>query len=197
MEDFDAWKEIWQRPVKPVLSLGEILKNAKTNKNALLKSRLIGAVTLFVTSILIGYAALSKMFDFESELTYWGMGVAAIVPLLQGIFLLLLYKKLHALHITDTPSAHLKQWEEYYEFNKRVTKINGPLYFVLLNIGMGMYSLELLSRMSLSMKCWVIGVYVAWMLFAYFYLGKKTIKKESDRMAEIINSLKIVEGQLQ
>ena len=71
-----------------------------------------------------------------------------------------------------------------------------PLYYTLLNIAMGIYMLEIFTGRPLLNVVIIIAVYVAWMLFAYFYLGKRNMRKEDDRLNSIIGELELIESQL-
>ena len=70
-----------------------------------------------------------------------------------------------------------------------------PLYYTLLNIAMGIYMLEIFTGRPL-LNVSIIIVYVAWMLFAYFYLGKRNMRKEDERLNSIIGELELIESQL-
>jgi hypothetical protein len=61
---------------------------------------------------------------------------------------------------------------------------------------MGVYLIEVFTGRPLVNVSIFIAVYIAWMLFAYFYLGKKNIRKEDLRLNSIVEELKGIEGQL-
>ena len=41
-----------------------------------------------------------------------------------------------------------------------------------------------------------LAVYLGWMIFAYFYLGKRVIRKEEFKLKTIMDNLKQLEAQL-
>jgi Flp pilus assembly protein TadB len=71
-----------------------------------------------------------------------------------------------------------------------------PVYYVLLNIAMAIYMIEIFTGRPVANVIIFIAVYAGWMLFAYFYLGKRNLKKEDNRLRKIIDDLKAIEIQL-
>ena len=71
-----------------------------------------------------------------------------------------------------------------------------PLYFIFLNLAMGMYLIEIFQGRPLINVLIFTGIYLGWMLFAYFYLGKRVIRKEEFKLKTIMDNLKQLEAQL-
>jgi hypothetical protein len=198
MQDFDSLKNIWQQPTPAdknpaMIPIG---KNSTTLKMKLQKQQLGGAVMLVLTAILIAAMAIFGGFNFTHWYTYGGMVLICTVCLAQAGLMFSLYKKISSIDETVSPTAHLQQWEAYYDLRKKQNKWNMPLYYILLNIAMGVYLIEIFTGRPLVNVSIFIAVYVAWMLFAYFYLGKKNIRKEDIRLNSIVEELKLIERQL-
>ena len=198
MQDFDSLKDMWQKPTSAVKSptITTINKTSKTLKMKLQKQQLGGAVMLVLTATLIAAMAIFGGFNFTHWYTYGGMVLICIVCLAQAGLMLSLYKKISSINETVAPAAHLQQWEAYYDLRKKQNKWNMPLYYILLNIAMGVYLVEIFTGRPLLNVSIFIGVYIAWMLFAYFYLGKRNMRKEDERLNSIVNNLKGIESQL-
>jgi len=198
MQDFDSLKDMWQKPTSAEQSpsLTNIGNTSKTLKMKLQKQQLGGTIMLVLTAILIAAMAIFGGFNFTHWYTYGGMVLICIVCLAQAGLMYSLYKKISSINETVAPAAHLQQWEAYYDLRKKQNKWNMPLYYILLNIAMGVYLVEIFTGRPLLTVSIFIGVYVAWMLFAYFYLGKRNLKQEDTRLQKIINDFKGIEGQL-
>jgi hypothetical protein len=199
MQDFDALKNVWQQPAgtagsKPDITT--IINNTTTSKMKLQKPQLHGAIFLTLTAAFIACLAIFGNLNFIHWYTYGGMILICIVCLVQAAFMYMTYKKLKSIDDTVEPSAHLRQWEAYYHLRKKQNQWNMPVYYVALNIAMAVYMVELFTGRPLVNVLIFIGVYAAWMLFAYFYLGKRNIKREDNRLQKVINELKMIEGQL-
>jgi hypothetical protein len=198
MQDFDSLKNIWQQPTPAgkTPAMIPIGKNSTTLKMKLQKQQLGGAVMLVLTAILIAAMAIFGGFNFTHWYTYGGMVLICTVCLAQAGLMFSLYKKISSIDETVSPTAHLQQWEAYYDLRKKQNKWNMPLYYILLNIAMGVYLIEIFTGRPLVNVSIFIAVYVAWMLFAYFYLGKKNIRKVDIRLNSIVEELKLIERQL-
>lgn len=198
MKDFDSLKDMWQTPTSAAKSptITGIGKTSKTLKMKLQKQQLGGAIMLVLTAILIAAMAIFGGFNFTHWYTYGGMVLICVVCLAQAALMYSLYKKISNINETAAPAAHLQQWETYYDLRKKQNKWNMPLYYILLNIAMGIYLVEIFTGRPLVNVSIFIGVYIAWMLFAYFYLGKRNMRKEDERLNSIVNDLKGIEKQL-
>lgn len=160
------------------------------------KQQLVGAIILVISAALITALALFGNFNFEHWYTYGAMAMLSAICLAQAAFMWSLYLKIRSINETETPAAHLQQWEAYYALRKRQNKWNMPLYYILLNVAMGIYLNEIFAGRPIINVSIFIAVYVAWMLFAYFYLGKKSMRKEDARLKSIVSDLKGIENQL-
>jgi hypothetical protein len=198
MKDFDSLKDMWQEPASVAKSptITVIDKTSKTLKMKLQKQQLGGAIMLVLTALLIAAMAIFGGFNFTHWYTYGGMVLICLVCLAQAGLMYSLYKKISSINETVTPAAHLQQWESYYDLRKKQNRWNMPLYYILLNIAMGIYLVEIFTGRPLINVSIFIAVYIAWMLFAYFYLGKRNMRKEDERLSSIVNDLKGIENQL-
>ena len=198
MKDFDSLKDMWQKPTSAEKSptLTGIGKTSKTLKMKLQKQQLGGAIMLVITAILIAAMAIFGGFNFTHWYTYGGMVLICMGCLAQAGLMYSLYKKINNINETAAPAAHLQQWEAYYDLRKKQNRWNMPLYYILLNIAMGIYLVEIFTGRPILNVSIFIAVYIAWMLFAYFYLGKRNMKKEDERLSSIVNDLKGIENQL-
>jgi hypothetical protein len=199
MQDFDSLKNMWQQPAKAAEANQEIinsLTNTITTKMKLQKPQLHGAIALTLAAIFIACLAIFGNLNFIHWYTYGGMVLICMICLVQAGFMYTTYKKIKSIDDTVEPAAHLQQWEAYYDLRKKQNRWNMPVYYVLLNAAMAIYVIELFKGRPVLNVLIFIAIYAAWMLFAYFYLGKKNLRKEENRLQTIINELKSIEGQL-
>lgn len=190
---------MWQQPAKTGEADKEIINtitNTTTTKMKLQKPQLHGAVAVTLTAVFIACLAIFGNLNFKHWYTYGGMVLICIICVVQAGFMYATYKKIKGIDDTVEPTAHLQQWEAYYDLRKKQNRWNMPVYYVLLNIAMAIYMVEIFTGRPVINVLLFITVYVAWMLFAYFYLGRKNIRREDNRLQKIINDLKSIEGQL-
>ena len=199
MQDFDSLKNMWQQPAKAGEANKEIINNitnTTTTKMKLQQPQLHGAIALTLTASFIACLAIFGNLAFKHWYTYGGMVLICIVCIVQAGFMYATLQKIKRIDDTVEPAAHLQQWEAYYDLRKKQNRWNMPVYYLLLNIAMAIYMVEIFTDRPVVNVLLFIGVYVACMLFAYFYLSRKNIKKEDKRLQTIINELKLIEGQL-
>jgi len=198
MQDFDSLKNMYQQPQSSgtVMLADTINKTSLNTKRKMQKQQQGGAIMLLMTAALIAALALFANLNFTKWYTYAAMALISLVCICQAAFMFNIYRKLKAINETEIPAVHLQQWEHYYEMRKKQNKWNMPLYYVLLNIAMGIYLLELFTGRPIVNVIIFLTVYAAWMLFSYFYLGKRIIAKEEKRLKIIISELKTIELQL-
>ncbi len=198
MQDFDSLKNMWQQSPAEENSRQTVSINqtSTSEKMKMQKQQLGGSIMLLLTALLVGGMAIFGNFNFTSWYTYAGMALICVVCICQAAFMFSIYTKLKNIDDTATPALHLQQWETYYAMRKNQNKWNMPLYYFLLNVAMGIYVLEIFTGRPVINVIIFISVYAAWMLFAYFYLGKRNVKKEDARLNGIISELKAIEKQL-
>ncbi len=193
MKDFDSLKNMWQADDGESTGRPTTFQISKTSQNARMKlerSQFFGSILLILTAVLIGAMAVFGNFNFQHWYTYAAMALVCMVCLGQASVMYYTYLRLKRIDESAPPAAHLQQWEAYYAYRERLIKYNMPVYFIALNLAMGVYLYEvLLGRPILNVSIF-LSLYIGWMLFAIFYLGKKTQRKEEKRLNEIIGELK-------
>ena len=95
-------------------------------------------------------------------------------------------KRIGAIDETQTPGFHLKQWQDFREFQKNQRHWNMPVYYLFLGTALRIYMYELLKTVDLWKMILAFAITYSWMFFAYFYLGKKEIKKQDAKLDGII-----------
>lgn len=198
MDNFDGFKNLWQQPIAAPAPIDSqwLKRTTATHQRKLERIQLIGAGTLFLTAVLLLLIGFGIDLQFRSILTYVAIVLLAAICVGQGIINLNVYSRLRHIDVTAAVTNHLQQWEDYYAFRKRLIRINGPVYYLLLNGAFGLYFIEILGMMPITARIIALSVYAAWMLFAYFVLGKRTLLKEEQRLTEIIDTLRQQQQQL-
>lgn len=71
------------------------------------------------------------------------------------------------------------------------------IYFILLSAGIGLYMYEYTSRMTIFWGIVVYGITLIWILFNWFYLRPKQIKKQQLKLDDMIAKFKQLNKQLE
>lgn len=195
MEEFKELENLWKQS-DPKISVKQTdLTKLKSNRMKLKNTNIKGAVLLILTGIFI----LGLMTTFDAKIKtpplIIAMVIISITCFLQAVLMLYNAKRIGAIDETQTPGFHLKQWQDFRIFQKKQRHWNMPVYYLFLSSAIGVYLYELLKTAELWKMILAIVVTYSWMFFAYFYLGKKELKKQDAKMDSIISDLQSLENQ--
>lgn len=198
MQDFDALKKLWQEEpenARQISTPAELSSTSQRNRKWLKNTQLIGAIGQIIVGVFITWMIFFGNFGFKFWYTYLSMGLVVLLCLIQAAFMFYTYGKINAIDDSVSPAEHLRQWEAYYAIRQKQLTFQGPVFTILLSIILGIYYIEILSGRPFWPSLIIVILTIAWILFAYFYLGRKSIKKETGRLQSIIDELKQVEEQ--
>lgn len=198
MDPFDDLKKIWQQPVSPPDTAGweQLRQTNATHSQKLARTQLVSGLALALTAVFLATFNELTGIRFTQQTTYVGLYLMACITGGQAVVNLYMYWRLRQIDLAAPVAEHLADWERYYAFRKQLVRVNGPVYFLLLNGAFGLYFIEILGQMSLSSRIISLVVYTCWMLYAYFVLGKRTLRREEGRLNEIIGGLRRYQNQL-
>lgn len=195
MEEFKDLENLWKTSETKIPAKNTQISKIKNNRMKLKNTYTKGAILLVATGILI----LILMTTFDSEILTLpiisAMVIISLVCFLQAGLMFFTAKKISDIDETQTPASHLQQWLEFREFQKKLRHWNMPVYYILLSLALGVYMFELLKTVDLWKMLLAFAITYSWLLFAYFYLGKKEVKKQDAKMDGIISELKNLENQ--
>lgn len=195
MEEFKELENLWKQSKTEVPTEKTDLSKLQNNRTKMKNSNIKGAVLLIITGILILVMMFLLDLKIKSALVTFAMIIMSAICFIQAAIMLFTAREISKIDETQTPSLHLKQWQNFREFQKKQRVWNMPVYYVLLSTALGIYMYELLKTVDLWKMILAFGVTYAWILFAYFYLGKKKIRKDDERLDGIISDLKQLEQQ--
>lgn len=158
-------------------------------------SNIRGAIMLILTGIFI--LGFMTIIDDKIKTTpiISSMVVISVICFLQAILMLYNAKKIADIDESQTPSLHLQQWRNFRTFQKKQRHWNMPIYFLLLSATLAVYLFELLKNVDLWKMILAFVITYSWMIFAYFYLGRKEIKRQDAKLEGIISELNDLENQ--
>ncbi|AUD02417.1 hypothetical protein [Spirosoma pollinicola] len=198
MDNFDHLKQVWQQQIIPAQTINpaELNKDNVDHQRKLERTQLLSAIALLLTPVGIIWMGFFSPIHFQSTLTYVAIVLISAISATQGLINVGLFVRLRRIDISMSTTQHLDQWQHYYAYRKQLIRINLPLYYLLLNGAFGLYFIEILGLMPLAGRLISLGMYLAWMLYAYFILGKRTLRKEQERIEIIIHNLQAIQHQL-
>lgn len=190
------------------INFGELwnAKNAKqpATKNLLVKikklkrSNRIGLILINIILVLTSIFFLSIWFYYEPELITTKIGIVLTI-LAMFVFVMAhnrSFKLFKNAKKTQSNSEYLKDLLSIKTKQQFLQTTMLNLYFILLSLGIGLYIYEYTEQMT---SFWGIFAYVItsfWILFNWFYLRPKQIKKQRAELNEIINKFENIQSQL-
>lgn len=198
MDEFDDLRNLWQQAAPPVASV-DTAKMRRANATAqqqLERTQRRGAITLLLTAVYLVYLGFFSGIPFRAVTTYVAIVLIILCCVGQAGIHLYLFRRLRSIDVAAPVTRHLHQWETYYAFRKRLIRINLPVYYLLLNGAFGLYFIEMLGLLSAPVRLVALVLYIGWMLFAWFVLGKRSLRREDERLSGIITNLRRQQTQL-
>ena len=176
MKDFDQLMSVWkQQDTVTVPTAETIIVKAKKEQNAFTKKIRIQIITLLVT--LACLIAIGIVIPFKMITTYIGLAIMYLCILGFSAVRTYQMQQLKKINLTQNPAQTLQDLQKVVQFQQFVGNTVSKLYFIFLNLAFVFYFIEVLHPMSILVKSIVLSIYVIWMLFAFFYLGKKQKEK--------------------
>lgn len=193
MKDFNDIQNLWkQQETKPLPDVTRIIANAKKDKQHFTNKIILQTIILVLT--LPCLVRIGNIIDFKKTTSYIGLTLMFCCVFIFSAIRLYQIIRLKKMDVTEEPQINLQKLEQYYSFQKVVSTKITAAYFIVMNIAFGLYFIEVMAPMSALLKTIVLIVYVAWMLFAFFYLGKKQKAKEYARIQRLIDTIKEMES---
>lgn len=193
MKDFNDIQNLWkQQETKPLPDVTQIIANAKKDKQIFTNKIILQTIILALTLPCLLW--IGSIIDFKKTSSYIGLTLMFCCVFVFSAIRLYQIIRLKKMDVTEEPQVNLQKLEQYYSFQKLVSTKITAAYFIVMNIAFGLYFIEVMTPMSTLLKTIVLIVYVAWMLFAFFYLGKKQKAKEYARIQRLIDTIKEMES---
>jgi len=196
MKDQTDFKSLWlQQEVGYVPELEQILGKAK-QLNRKTKVKFLGMNLLLIATVAaVIYIVMSNHFEMITTKIGSVLVIVAIVSFIavSNSLLLILFKTIH----DESNQAYLQRM---IEIKKKQEFIQGKLmtgYFILLSTGIGLYMIESVLKMGTTEGIVSYTLTVAWILFNWFYIRPRTIKKQRAEIDNIIKKLQDISAQIE
>jgi len=195
MQDFNDLQNLWKQDDKydilPPINLGKIT----SFRQELIRKELIGAALLIATGLII--LALAYFLDFrhKTQALYCAMFIVSLLCFIQASLMFTTVGKIKQISEIAIPTEHLQQWQQFNAFRKKRIHWNMPIYYVILGVAISIYIWEILKGASYTYYLLAYLATYSWILFSYFYLGKKQLAKIDRSINEVISELQDLERQ--
>ena len=189
------FNELWARQKTGVPNKEDLFLRANNFKKSNLKRLIKTNLLLIATSLFIIFIWV----QYQPQMITTKLGI--ITTILAMVIFLIAYNQSFALfkNIPNTLSncEYLKNLLVIKAKQQFMHTTMMNVYFVLLSLGIGLYLYEYTQRMTLFWGILTYGITAIWILFNWFYLRPRQIKKQQRKLEEIINKFENINKQLE
>lgn len=188
MKNFEELSSMWvTQPQKEQITADVLLKQVKKGTQSLQQKLLVSILMMAATFIFM--IVLFLFFLFNSWLTYAGIFITMGTILIYAVLMYRDYRLIASHDPTVEVNIYLQKLKEYQKGRNRMNGKMLYVYSVLLSIGLGLFLIEILRSVPLLVEILAYFAFIGWMAFVTFYLRKKIIKTEQEKIGQVINRL--------
>ena len=196
MQDFNHIETLWATHTGDLkISADEMLKQAKKDVSAVRTKSLlnIGGLALSVLAM----ALLWLFYDAQSWTTHIGITIMIAAIVVYTFMLYRNYTLISKIDFTANPNELIAKLK-VYQVNR--LSLHSRLYWfyvIALSLGMGFYFIEVLTYMQFWMQIVTTVLSFGLIIFVSTFVRKAVIKKDRERIGQIITKFERIGGQLQ
>ena len=198
MNSFDEIIILWKSPQRlSIPNAGNIIEKAGKEKNQLAQKIFIQSLCMLLAIAAIVYVIY--MVRFQYLITYIGLAIMSTCVIVFAAIRLRQSMFLKRIDFSQTPGSLLRQFKKFHQHQKWINTKGTMWYLVFLNISFALYFYETvaIAPFTTTGKFVIIAIYIAWMIVATLWLGRRSIKKEHQKTESIITKIKQLQQQLQ
>lgn len=188
------FQDIWNKKNTEIPNIKEIKSTADKYKKKQLFSTICQLLSLSATAIMI--IIIWNVIDFKMMTTSLGI-ILILVALALYIYLysqnINVIREINPSISNQEYLASLKklQKQQLYMQTKGIS-----IYYVLLTVGFAFYFYEFALQLSTSGAILAYGLTFLWLAIAWFFLRPRQIKKQNAKISKVIDSLELIEKDL-
>jgi len=188
------FKDLWKKQTINQPDIQDLLTRVSKFKKAALRSLWISNILLGLTSAFIIFIWIYYQPQFIST----KIGIVLVI-LAMVIYLFVYNKLLSSYKNIDATQTNQEYLQKLIAIKKKQQFLQTKMmsfYFVMLTVGICLYMYEYASRMSVLGAGLTYGITLLWMLFNWFFIRPKQIKKQQDKINSLIEKFEEVNNQL-
>ncbi|MFB9077610.1 hypothetical protein ACFFLS_01130 [Flavobacterium procerum] len=194
MDNID-FKDLWKMQTVNQPDIEDLKNRLKQFKKLALRSLWIMNISLFATSAFIIFVWVYYQPQFIST------KIGIILTILAMVVYMFVHNKLLAEYkIIDSTQTNQEYLQKLILIKKKQQFLQTKMmsfYFIVLTLGIGLYMYEYASRMSFFASSLTYGITLIWILFNWFYLRPKQIRKQQHKINSLIEKFEDVCNQLE
>jgi 4-amino-4-deoxy-L-arabinose transferase-like glycosyltransferase len=188
------FKDLWKKQSVSQPDMSDLLARVSKFKKAALRSLWMINILLLATSAFIIFIWIYYQPQFIST------KIGIVLTILAMMIYVFVYNKLlndyKNIDSTQTNQEYLQKLISIKKKQQFMQTKMMSFYFIFLTIGICLYMYEYASRMSVLGASLTYGITLLWMLFNWFYIRPKQVKKQQDKINGLIEKFEEVNHQL-
>ncbi|WP_035653299.1 hypothetical protein [Flavobacterium sp. ASV13] len=189
------FNDLWKKQTVSQPDMQDLLSRLSKFKKASLRSLWMTNIMLFATSAFIIFIWIYYQPQFVST------KIGIVLTILAMVIYLFVSNKLFSnykdIDATQTNQEYLQKLILIQKKQQFLQTNMMSLYFLLLTTGICLYMYEYASRMSVLGASLTYGITLLWILFNWFYIRPKQIKKQQLKINSLIEKFEEVNNQLE
>ena len=189
------FKDLWKKQTVSQPDIKDLLVRLSKFKKTALRCLWLTNITLLATSAFIAFIWIYYQPQFIST------KIGIVLTILAMVVYVFVYNKLlndyRNIDSTQTNQEYLQKLILIKKKQQFLQTKMMTFYFLFLTLGICLYMYEYASRMSALAASLTYGITLFWMLFNWFYLRPKQIKKQQDKINGLIGKFEEVNRQLE
>ncbi|GAA3758656.1 hypothetical protein [Flavobacterium ginsengiterrae] len=189
------FKDLWKKQSVSQPDMSDLLARLSKFKKTALRCLWITNIVLLATSVFIIFVWIYYQPQFIST------KIGIVFTILAMVIYVFVYNKLlNEYKNIDSTQANQEYLQKLISIKKKQQFLQTKMmsfYFITLMAGICLYMYEYASRMSTLGAGLTYGITLLWMLFNWFYLRPKQIKKQQAKINGLIEKFEEINNQLQ
>lgn len=195
MDNNIDFKDLWKQQVVSPPNIEDLFSKLKHFKRISMRKLILTNVVLIATCILY----IFLWYNYQPEFISTKIGIILII--LAMVIYLFVYNRLATFYKTSDGTQSNSEYLQNLILIKtkqqflKSTILN--LYFVILVLGLCLYMYEYTSRVTIFRAILSYVLILGFMGFAWFYIEPRIVKKEQDKINDLIAKFEAVNKQLE
>ncbi|MFC6100604.1 hypothetical protein [Olivibacter domesticus] len=195
MKDFNELKQLWHvQQENEGVSYDAILSTIRHTKNKYTSKLLTHVISIIIIVLMTLYIFVTV--PFYTWTTQLSMFIVIICLIYYMIVQIKDYQAINkSENLLNKPEEYISYLTIYKHHRYKLNTRNYKIYTICLSIAIGLYLIEMSFYVSaIALAIFAVAT-IAWFLICYFILMKVYIKKESEKLEELIGKLKNLKDQ--
>ena len=194
MKDFEEIRGLWKIQSPEPINIEDVLKKIEKQKHSYIRKLLIQTIAAAIALLFIVTVWLTATFHTWTS----HLSMLIVIGSLYYFFrtqILDLYKINKAPCVFKKPEEYIAHMKEYKKSRFRFNTRSYQVYLILIALALCLFAVEIYYILPMSQLLAYVGLSAAWVLLCQFVFRKQYIRKEEQRLQDMIQELERLSQQ--